>query len=86
MFGWATPAGIGLVAFGALLTGGILTFYLISPPRYQLKCLSCESTHILTKQSEGWLLTSANPAYAPRAVKNDEVEHIHRVAYVRLLK
>jgi phage repressor protein C with HTH and peptisase S24 domain len=41
---------------------------------------------IATKTGDGWLLTSANPAYAPRSVKTDEIEHVHRVAYVRLLK
>lgn len=41
---------------------------------------------IATRQSEGWLLTSANPAYGPRFVKFDDIAHIHKVAYVRLLK
>ncbi|MGE3519252.1 MAG: S24 family peptidase [Vicinamibacterales bacterium] len=41
---------------------------------------------IATRQADGWLLVSANPAYGPRFVKFDEVAHIHKVAYVRLLK
>jgi phage repressor protein C with HTH and peptisase S24 domain len=41
---------------------------------------------IATRQTDGWLLTSANPAYPPRAVRIDEIQHIHKVAYVRFLK
>lgn len=41
---------------------------------------------IARKQNGGWLLSSANPAYEPRYVSGDQVEHIHRVAYVRFLK
>lgn len=41
---------------------------------------------IATRQQGGWLLTSANPAHPPRFVNNDEIEHIHKVAYVRFLK
>lgn len=41
---------------------------------------------IATRQANGWLLTSANPSYPPRFVTVDEIEHIHKVAYVRFLK
>lgn len=41
---------------------------------------------IATRQTDSWLLTSANPAHPPRAVRDDEIEHIHKVAYVRFLK
>lgn len=41
---------------------------------------------IATRVTDGWLLTSANPAHPPRQVHVDEVEHIHKVAYVRFLK
>lgn len=41
---------------------------------------------LATKQNGGWLLTSANPAYQPRYVHADAIEHIHKVAYVRFLK
>jgi len=43
-------------------------------------------TKIATRQSGGWLLASANPAYPPRFVSTDEIAHIHRVAWVRFLK
>lgn len=41
---------------------------------------------IATRMQDGWLLSSANPAHGPRTVRNDEIEHIHKVAYVRFLK
>lgn len=41
---------------------------------------------IATRVTDGWLLTSANPAHAPRQVNIDEIEHIHKVAWVRFLK
>lgn len=41
---------------------------------------------LATRQNGGWLLMSANPAHVPRYVRGDDVEHIHKVAYVRFLK
>lgn len=41
---------------------------------------------IASRQPAGWLLSSANAAYGPRVVSDDEIEHIHKVAYVRFLK
>jgi transcriptional regulator with XRE-family HTH domain len=41
---------------------------------------------IATRESGGWLLSSANPTYAPRFVPNDQIERIHKVGFVRLLK
>lgn len=41
---------------------------------------------IATRVTDGWLLTSANPAHPPRQVHVSEIEHIHKVAWVRFLK
>jgi phage repressor protein C with HTH and peptisase S24 domain len=41
---------------------------------------------LVTRTDDGYLLASVNPQYAPRFVRNDDVEHVHRIAYARLLR
>lgn len=41
---------------------------------------------IANRMTDAWMLTSANAAHAPRVVHVDEIEHIHKVAWVRFLK
>lgn len=41
---------------------------------------------IVTRSEDGFVLTSVNPQYQPRFVRNDDVEHIHRIAYARFLR
>ncbi|HEX7087099.1 MAG TPA: hypothetical protein VF198_12085 [Vicinamibacterales bacterium] len=41
---------------------------------------------MIHKSPGAYLLTSYNPAYPPRFVPASEVQHVHRVAYVRTLK
>lgn len=48
VFGWVTPVGIILLVSGGLLVGVLLTSYLMAPPRHQLKCISCVTTHMLS--------------------------------------
>jgi phage repressor protein C with HTH and peptisase S24 domain len=40
---------------------------------------------IVARVNRGWLLSSANPAYAPRFVPKEEIECIHKIVYVRTL-
>jgi phage repressor protein C with HTH and peptisase S24 domain len=41
---------------------------------------------LVTSSAEGFVLESVNPQYRPRFVREDEVEHIHRIAYARFLR
>lgn len=41
---------------------------------------------IVARVNDGWLLSSANPAYAPRFVPKDQIESIHKIVYVRTLR
>ena len=34
----------------------------------------------------GWQLVSYNPAFPPRFVRDDDINMIHKVAYVRTMK
>ena len=38
---------------------------------------------IVTRLNDGWLLWSANAAYAPRVVPTDQIESLHTIVYVR---
>lgn len=48
IFGWATPVGIAVLVAGGVLLGVLLWAYVTRPTKYNLVCLKCETTYLVS--------------------------------------